>query len=121
MARLSIETAAAIGLNTECRDVDTLFRILMQCQIIDDVLDYDEDVVAGLPSFLTASASLPQAMALTGQAARSYAATDEQASGRGVLPLRVALSVVTALTMVVVRVAGWRQRHARQLGVEEAC
>ena len=46
-------------------DVDTLFRILMQCQIIDDVLDYAEDVSAGLPSFLTQSASLPQAMELT--------------------------------------------------------
>ena len=56
VARLSLATAAAIALNGECleeeiratqcdSDVETLFRILMQCQIIDDVLDYTEDRV----------------------------------------------------------------------------
>ena len=86
VARLSLATAAAIALNAEGSeadiqaahgdsDVDTLFRIVMQCQIIDDVMDYAEDLSAGLPSFLTASASLPQAMALTARAARSYGAS----------------------------------------------
>ena len=68
----------------------------MQCQIIDDVVDYTEDVSAGLPSFLTATASLPQAMELTANAARHYAAS-RQSSGNGVFPLRVALCAVTAV------------------------
>lgn len=116
VARLSIATAAAIALNakplegdirpTACDgDVETLFRILMQCQIIDDVLDYTEDLSAGLPSFLTASASLPQAMALTAKAARSYAASRERSAEDAVFPLRMALCVFTVVTRLVVRVA----------------
>jgi hypothetical protein len=122
VARLSLATAAAIALNAECleetiratqydSDVETLFRILMQFQIIDDVVDYAEDLSAGLPSFLTASASLPQAMELTAKAARSYAASARRSS---VFPLRLALSVVTAMTALAVRVADRRHRHARQ-------
>ena len=91
-----------------------LFRIVMQCQIIDDVLDYTEDVSAGLPSFLTASASLPQAMELTAKAARSYAASPGCSSGDGVFPLRMALCVCTALTKLVVRVADRRRLRTRQ-------
>jgi hypothetical protein len=108
VARLSIATAAAIALNVESLDdaiqstardpdVGTLFRILMQCQIIDDVMDYKEDVEAGLPSFLTASASLSEAITLTAEAARSYAISDR----RAVLPLRIALSIVSAVTTLV--------------------
>jgi hypothetical protein len=126
VARLSIATAAAIALNGECfgeeiratqcdSDVETLFRILMQCQIIDDVVDYAKDRSAGLPSFLTASASLPQAIELTAKAARSYAASPERSSGNGVFPLRMALCLVTAVTKLVVRVADRRHRNARQL------
>ncbi len=125
VARLSLATAATIALNAEWRDadiraarcdgdVDTLFRILMQCQIIDDVVDYTEDVSAGLPSFLTSSASLPLAMELTAKAARSYAAPPQHSAGTGVFPLRVALRVVTAVTRLVVGVADWRHRSARQ-------
>ena len=57
VVRLSLATITAIALNAEClddgiqathgdRDVDALFRIAMQCQIIDDVLDYAEDLSA---------------------------------------------------------------------------
>ncbi len=125
VARLALCTAAAIALNPDCRerdiraaqddnDVDTLFRILMQCQIIDDVLDYSEDESAGLPSFLTASGSLPQALALTAEAARYYALPSAH-SGRGVFPLRVALHAFTMVTPLVLHVAGWRHRDARQV------
>lgn len=111
VARLSIATAAAIALNTSSLedaikatqrdpDVATLFRILMQCQIIDDVVDYKEDAAAGLPSFLTAAASLPEAMTSTAEAARSYAGGDRYA----VLPLRMALSMVSAVTRLVLNV-----------------
>ena len=117
IARLSIATAAAIALDdgnleeaiqaTRCDiDLETLFLILMQCQIIDDVLDYQEDLSAGLPSFLTATASLPQALALTAQGVRFYAARREHSSDTAVLPLRMALWVFSAMTTLAVRLGG---------------
>lgn len=117
VARLSLATIAGIALNAECledairstyceSDVAALFRMAMQCQIIDDVVDYGEDLSAGLPSFLTASASLPQAIALTTDAARSYGARRRRSSGGGVFPLEAALYVLTAATTLVVAVAG---------------
>jgi hypothetical protein len=123
VARLSLATIAAIALNAKgleegireshCDgDVQTLFLIVMQCQIIDDVLDYEEDLFAGLPSFLTACASLPQAVALTAEAAREYAASRGRSSVSGALPLRMSLSVVTAVSTCVVRVAQRRHRTA---------
>ena len=124
VARLAIATAAAIALNAECReedirtahedsDVETLFRILMQCQIIDDVMDYPKDLSAGLPSFLTAAASVPQAMALTAQAARHYGGSNSRSSKNGVFPLRLALYVITAVTKLIIRVAPRRSRSPR--------
>jgi hypothetical protein len=126
VARLSLATVTAFALDHERleeavqstlsdSDVETLFRIVMQCQIIDDVLDYTEDVSAGLPSFLTACASLPQAINLTGKAARYYAASRELPSGKGVFPLRMALSVVTPVAKLVVHIADRRHRSARRL------
>jgi hypothetical protein len=83
--------------------------LAMQCQVIDDVLDYKQDLAAGRPSFLTAASSLPQAMAWTAEAARSYGATCEQSAPGGVLlPLQTALRVITALTAGVLRVARCR-------------
>ncbi len=108
VARLSIDTAAAIALDDEDCETDTLFRILMQCQIIDDILDYPADLAARLPSFLTASASLPQAMELTASASRHYAATPEGC----VLPLRLALGVVSAMAKFVIGAAPQRHRQA---------
>jgi hypothetical protein len=116
VARLSLATVAAIALNAECledamrsthgdSDVAVLFRMAMQCQIIDDVVDYGEDLSAGLPSFLTASASLRQAIAWTADAARSYGARPRSAGG-GVFPLEAALFVLTVVTRLVVSVAG---------------
>ena len=121
VARLSLATIVAIALKAECLedairstycegDVAALFRMAMQCQIIDDVLDYGEDLSAGLPSFLTASASLPQAIALTTDAARFYGARRRR-SGADVSPLGAALYVLTAVTTLVVAVAGRGERH----------
>ena len=125
VARLSIGTAAAIAFNEERledgiratrfdRDVATLFRILMQCQIIDDVIDYDEDAAAGLPSFLTAPASLQQAMESTARAARAYAASNAGSPGQAVFPLRMALYIVTRLATLIVHIAGRRRRKTPQ-------
>jgi hypothetical protein len=107
VARLSIETAAAIALNAGDCEVETLFRLLMQCQIIDDALDYAEDAAAGLPSFLTATASFPEAIALTAEAARHYATCRST-----MLPLRITLGTVSAITRLVLRVAHRRRQQA---------
>jgi hypothetical protein len=114
VARLSLATVTAIALNAECldegiratycdSDVATLFRMAMQCQIIDDVIDYRKDLSAGLPSFLTASASLPQAIALTADSVRLYAPT--RGPSAGVFALEAALHVITVVTRLVVGVA----------------
>jgi hypothetical protein len=121
VARLSLATIVGIALNAECLedairstycegDVAALFRMAMQCQIIDDVVDYGEDLSAGLPSFLTASASLPQAIALTTDAARSYGAR-RRCSGGDVFPLEAALYVLAAVTTLVLAVAARGERH----------
>jgi hypothetical protein len=132
VARLSLATIAAIALNAEClehairstyceSDVAALFRMAMQCQIIDDVIDYGEDLSAGLPSFLTASASLPQAIALTTDAARSYGARRQRSAESGVFPLEAALYVLTAVTTLVVAVAGRGEaRNALAVGRRRA-
>lgn len=111
VARLSLSTAAAIALNVDCRpahlnaplddDVETLFLILMLCQIVDDVLDYDEDVAAGLPSFLTAPASLTDALDWTAETVRAYASPTRQAASI-VLPFRVALRLFALAARLVI-------------------
>ena len=116
VARLSLATITAIALNAKSleqgiratyddSDVAALFRMAMQCQIIDDVIDYREDLSKGLPSFLTASASLPQAFALTADAVRFYAARRGPSAGGGVFPLEAALHVLTLVTRLVVGMA----------------
>ena len=117
VARLALATTAAMAMDAEsiddairstyCEsDLAALFRMAMQCQIIDDVIDYREDLSAGLPSFLTASVSLPQAIALTADAARSYGPKPRRSVRGGLFPLEAALYVLTAMTTLVVAVAG---------------
>lgn len=101
------------------RDVATLFQLAMQCQVIDDVCDYGDDLSAGLPSFLTAPTSMADAVTWTARAVRSYAATSGRPCGRGAWPLEAALSVVTLTARFVVglvptRVA-WSRRAIRSI------
>ncbi len=110
VAGLTLATASAIALDDESledADMDTLFRILMQCQIIDDVLDYKADRSAGLPSFVTAATMRHEAVALTVEASRSYAERGPSPV-HGALPLRMALWAASALAQVVVRAADQR-------------
>ena len=95
------------------RDIETVFRIGMQCQIIDDLLDYPKDAAGGLPSFMTATASLPDAMELTTGAVRAYAAAGARSSEPALLPLRIALALVTAATRLVAAAAALRYRVFR--------
>lgn len=91
-------------------DLKILFRIAMQCQIIDDVLDYSKDMSAGLPSFLTAAKSLPQAMELTRLAALGYADDRDLPRTGDVFPLRSALVLVSTCTKLVLFLGRLRQR-----------
>jgi hypothetical protein len=82
-------------------DVEALVRILLQCQIIDDVIDYEKDLAAGLPSFLTACVPLPRALELTTAAARSHG---PRCSASARIPFRVAHWLFTVAARLVV----WR-------------
>jgi hypothetical protein len=119
VARLSLGTVAAIALGEQRgedgiraidddRDLATLFRVVMLCQIIDDVLDYAKDRSAGLPSFLTAAASLTHALAWTADAARSYAKRPNVPRTAGLFPFRAALIVVSVFTSLLIRTSQWQ-------------
>jgi hypothetical protein len=105
VARLSLTTAAGIVQQPVDANVDILCSILMQCQIVDDVLDYDEDASAGLPSFLTASTSLPEALVWTAEAARSYGTDSDDRHGSVLFPFRVALRLFTMVAKVVIYIS----------------
>ena len=91
-------------------DLAILFGIVMQCQIIDDVVDYSKDAAAGLPSFLTASESLRQAFELTCQATRGYANDQGVPRSGNVFPLRLALFAVSTIAKLLITLGRWRRR-----------
>jgi len=89
-------------------DLDLLFRIVMQCQIIDDVLDYSQDWSACLPSFLTASQSLPLSLTLTQQSVQHYANSRPMNWAPKLFPFRVALFQVSFFTLLLVTFRRWK-------------
>ena len=118
VAHLVFQTAAAIALDPDPTDngmpatggdsdVDALVRVLLQCQIIDDVLDYHQDLAGGLPSYLTACAALPESLERTAAATRSYGTAVD-----AIFPLRLALSAATLAAKLVVAVASRRHGHS---------
>ena len=119
VVRLWLGTIAAATAGSRCLEegilatydddvLEVLFRIVMQCQIIDDVLDYSRDASAGLPSFLTASASLREAIERTHQASCEYAHHRDFARSGDVLPLRMALAVASFSARLVILFRRWR-------------
>ena len=112
VVRLSLATvltladgAATIGdavrATDEDANVNSLFRLAMQCQVIDDILDYRADLAAGLPSYLTACDSFAEGVALTARAARDY--TRSGARGRALLPFRLAQGIINLAARGAVR------------------
>ena len=99
---------AAIRATEDDADVAALFRMAMLCQIVDDVMDYAEDRSAGLPSFLTAVSSLPEALQMTARAVPSYGSFRESSPDSTVFPLRMGHRIVTALAALAVRMGRWR-------------
>jgi hypothetical protein len=113
VVRLSLGFVASTALDGQCLedgvratycddDFEILFRIIMQCQIIDDVLDYSKDVSAGLPSFLTAVKSLSQAFECTRVSSIAYANVRDLRRTANVAPFRMALFFVSACARAVV-------------------
>ncbi len=110
VARLSLSAPASIafGASSVADEIRatfgeanraTLFHIAMQCQVIDDVIDYEDDLSAGLPSFLTVPGPPGRAVALTAAAARGYGAWREHAVERAAFPFRAALALATAAAL----------------------
>jgi len=127
VVRLSLGMVATTANGNQCldetiratycdADLNILFRIVMQCQIIDDVLDCSKDLSAGLPSFLTASKSLPQAFELTWLAVLAYADARNLPRTGDVFPLRSALFLVSTCTKLVIVLGHWRQRNLDRHG-----
>jgi hypothetical protein len=119
VARLWLGTVAATAAGSRCLEegilatygddvLEILFRIVMQCQIIDDVLDYSRDASAGLPSFLTASASLPDAIERTRQASCEYADHRDLPRSGDVFPLRMALGTASICAKLLILLRQWR-------------
>jgi hypothetical protein len=91
--------------------LNILFRIVMQCQIIDDVLDCSKDRFAGLPGFMTALRSLRQVFELTRLMAIGYADDRDLPRTGDLLPLRSALFLVSSCTKLIVILGRWTQRN----------
>lgn len=117
--RLSLGMVAATALNNLTiedgiqathgdEDLEMLYRIVMLCQIIDDVLDFAKDTRDGLPSFLTAHVSPVEALILTSEAAMRYADLVSLPSSPYVFPFRLALLVMLILTKVAIILGRWR-------------
>ena len=103
-------------------DLNHLFRIVMPRQITDDVLDDSRDRSAGLPSFLTAYRSLPQALELTRWAVQAYAGDRHMGRPADVFQLQVALFLVSMVTELLVGFrrfeCGGRQIEQSALGTD---
>jgi hypothetical protein len=115
VARLTLATVVAIAtdaddiedglrMTDDDHDIAMLLRMAMQCQIVDDVVDYREDLKTGLPSFLTASLSIHDALASTVHAARAYGSR-RPIGERSAFPLEAALTSLTALAQVALLAA----------------
>ena len=108
-------TAAIASTRESCAtycdaDLNILFRIVMQCQIIDDVLDYAKDMSAGLPSFLTASKSLPQAFGTNSAGGTWLCRRARIAAKWRCVRARLALFLVSTCAKLVIVLGRWRQR-----------
>jgi hypothetical protein len=126
VVRLSLGTIAATTLRdltiedgiraTSCdEDLETLYRIVMLCQIIDDVFDFAADTADDLPSFLTAHTSPSQSLTLTSDAAMRYARRSDTPCAPHLFPFRVALLGISAVAKaaMIYGHARWRCQSLR--------
>jgi hypothetical protein len=90
-------------------DLSVLFRIIMQCQIIDDVFDYSRDVDRGLPGFLTASNDLFDSFETMSDAAKQYSNAGTAAGDPDLFAFRTTLFAVSAIARIMITLGRWRQ------------
>jgi hypothetical protein len=113
VVRLSLGMVAATALDNLSIDdgiqatyhdaeIETLYRIVMLCQIIDDVLDFATDIDNDLPTFLTAHTLPREALSLTSEAATRYADGGGLPTSRHLFPFRVALLAISALAKLTI-------------------
>lgn len=84
----------------QAADLELLYRIVMLCQVIDDVIDYRQDADAGLPGLMTSHATLDRALKLTSRAAKRYADQRSLSASPALFPFRLALWGVATLTRI---------------------
>jgi hypothetical protein len=114
---LSIEEGIQATYHDE--EIEMLYRIVMLCQIIDDVLDFKRDTDDELPTFLTAHVLPCQAVALTFEAGKRYADSGDLPTSPHLFPFRVALLAVSVLAKLAIMFGRWRlRRQAFRTGSE---
>jgi hypothetical protein len=107
-ANIAFGTDASLCRSHDAGAMDVLFRIVMQCQILDDLLDYRKDIALGLPSFLTACASPTQCLNSTREASHGYRCLGRHAYWDHCFPFHVALAVVSLMTRLALCICGVR-------------
>ncbi|QDU51247.1 hypothetical protein [Gimesia panareensis] len=96
LEEMTVEEGIEATLQTA--DFELLFRIVMLCQVIDDVIDYRQDADAGLPGLMTCSTSPTRALKLTSASAARYADQRSLSTSPALFPFRLALWGVATLT-----------------------
>lgn len=95
------------GINcTHHQNISLLLKIVMLMQVIDDILDYRDDLAKGLPSFLT-MVELPDSLQQVTFAVDAYSNYEESRSTEGCYPFRLALGCVGKITWLAVKAANW--------------
>jgi hypothetical protein len=106
ITNVSSDLSAGMRMTQDDDAVNVLFRIVMQCQILDDVLDYRRDQALGLPTCLSAGACEGFPLARTLQALKAYAGTTHQIRS-GVMLLWTAVLVAATNAARLTALFGW--------------
>jgi hypothetical protein len=114
----------SLGESDDC--VAVLCRMALVCQVIDDTWDYSRDRAAGLPSFLTATASFSDSLALTHEYLGELASPSSPSRTAASFPFRIAFKLmhgIAALTISLVHswtLSTWRASVPVLLDTEKA-
>jgi hypothetical protein len=117
VVRLNLALLAVIVFDLQClndgmnctydQNFEILFKSIMQMQIIDDIIDYRDDVCAGLPGFLTVS-ELQTALPKTAQAWQTYRSYDQGTVSEVYCPFRFSLACTSLITKAAIQFAYWK-------------
>jgi hypothetical protein len=102
LACLSPDLKSGITATQDENLVNILFRIVMLCQIIDDLIDARKDLAAGLPSFVTLFPDMKTALAKASNISQLYAAARYQIQSREMVLLKLLLVITATITRMVI-------------------